>query len=61
VNPDLVVLDKEGKPYSVRYDQESITRLTRRISTGDLSFFRRNLAFLADHNFFYPFDPQNPR
>jgi uncharacterized coiled-coil protein SlyX len=21
VNPDLVVLDKEGKPYSVRYDQ----------------------------------------
>ena len=21
MNPDLVVLDKEGKPYSVRYDQ----------------------------------------
>jgi hypothetical protein len=21
VNPDLVVRDKEGKPYSVRYDQ----------------------------------------
>ena len=23
VNPDLVVRDKEGKPYSVRYDQEN--------------------------------------
>jgi hypothetical protein len=21
INPDLVVCDKEGKPYSVRYDQ----------------------------------------
>jgi len=27
VNPDLVVRDKEGKPYSVRYDQVNATLL----------------------------------
>ncbi len=27
MNPDLVVRDKEGKPYSVRYDQVNATML----------------------------------
>ena len=39
VNPDLVVRDKEGKPYSVRYDQVNAMLLNE--------FLKEHTAFLA--------------
>jgi hypothetical protein len=43
VNPDLVVRDKEGKPYSVRYDQVNAMLLNE--------FLKEHKAFIAEqHN-----------
>jgi len=43
VNPDLVVRDKEGKPYSVRYDQVNAMLLNE--------FLKEHKAFVAEqHN-----------
>jgi hypothetical protein len=41
VNPDLVVRDKEGKPYSVRYDQVNAMLLNE--------FLKEHKAFLEEH------------
>jgi len=41
VNPDLVVRDKQGKPYSVRYDQVNAMLLNE--------FLKEHRAFLAEH------------
>jgi len=41
VNPDLVVRDKEGKPYSVRYDQINAMLLNE--------FLKEHNAFLEEH------------
>src|SRR5438045_3544431 len=41
VNPDLVVRDKEGKPYSVRYDQVNVMLLNE--------FLKEHKAFLEEH------------
>jgi septal ring factor EnvC (AmiA/AmiB activator) len=40
VNPDLVVRDKEGKPYSVRYDQVNAMLLNE--------FLKEHKAFLEE-------------
>ena len=40
VNPDLVVRDKEGKPYSVRYDQVNAMLLNE--------FLKEHQAFLEE-------------
>jgi hypothetical protein len=40
VNPDLVALDKEGKPYSVRYDQVNAMLLNE--------FLKEHKAFVAE-------------
>jgi septal ring factor EnvC (AmiA/AmiB activator) len=40
VNPDLVVLDKEGKPYSVRYDQVNAMLLNE--------FLKEHKAFVEE-------------
>jgi hypothetical protein len=42
VNPDLVVLDKEGKPYSVRYDQVNAMLLNE--------FLKEHKAFLEEQH-----------
>jgi hypothetical protein len=41
VNPDLVVRDKEGKPYSVRYDQVNAMLLNE--------FLKEHRAFIEEH------------
>ena len=41
VNPDLIVRDKEGKPYSVRYDQVNAMLLNE--------FLKEHKAFLEEH------------
>jgi hypothetical protein len=41
VNPDLVVRDKEGKPYSVRYDQVNAMLLNE--------FLKEHEAFIEEH------------
>jgi hypothetical protein len=41
VNPDLVVREKEGKPYSVRYDQVNAMLLNE--------FLKENKAFVEEH------------
>ena len=41
VNPDLVVRDKEGKPYSVRYDQVNAMLLNE--------FLKQHKAFVEEH------------
>jgi hypothetical protein len=41
VNPDLVVRDKEGKPYSVRYDQVNAMLLNE--------FLKQHRGFLKEH------------
>ncbi len=41
VNPDLVIRDKEGKPYSVRYDQVNAMLLNE--------FLKEHKAFLEEH------------
>jgi len=41
VNPDLVVRDKEGKPYSVRYDQVNAMLLNE--------FLKEHRAFVEEH------------
>jgi hypothetical protein len=41
VNPDLVVRDKKGKPYSVRYDQTNAMLLNE--------FLKQHKAFLEEH------------
>jgi hypothetical protein len=41
VNPDLVVRDKDGKPYSVRYDQVNAMLLNE--------FLKEHNAFLEEH------------
>ena len=41
VNPDLVVRDKEGKPYSVRYEQVNVMLLNE--------FVKEHKAFLEEH------------
>jgi hypothetical protein len=41
VNPDLVVRDKEGKPYSVRYDQVNAMLLNE--------FLKEHKAFVEEH------------
>jgi hypothetical protein len=41
VNPDLVVRDKEGKPYSVRYDQVNAMLLNE--------FLKEYEAFIEEH------------
>jgi len=40
VNPDLVVRDKEGKPYSVRYDQVNAMLLNE--------FLKEHRAFIGE-------------
>jgi hypothetical protein len=40
VNPDLVVRDKEGKPYSVRYDQVNAMLLNE--------FLKEHKAFVEE-------------
>ncbi len=40
VNPDLVVRDKEGKPYSVRYDQVNAMLLNE--------FLKQHKAFVEE-------------
>src|SRR5205823_9556788 len=42
VNPDLVVRDKEGKPYSVRYDQINAMLLNE--------FLKEHQAFLEEQH-----------
>jgi hypothetical protein len=42
VNPDLVVLDREGKPYSVRYDQVNAMLLNE--------FLKEHKAFLEEQH-----------
>jgi hypothetical protein len=42
VNPELVVLDKEGKPYTVRYDQVWNMLLNE--------FLKEHKAFIEEHN-----------
>jgi trimeric autotransporter adhesin len=41
INPDLVIRDKEGKPYSVRYDQVNAMLLNE--------FLKEHKAFLEEH------------
>jgi hypothetical protein len=41
VNPDLVVRDKEGKPYSVRYDQVNAMLLNE--------FLKEHKVFVEEH------------
>jgi predicted ribosome quality control (RQC) complex YloA/Tae2 family protein len=41
VNPDLVVRDKDGKPYSVRYDQVNAMLLNE--------FLKEHEAFIEEH------------
>ena len=41
VNPDLIVRDKEGKPYSVRYEQVNAMLLNE--------FLKEHKAFLEEH------------
>jgi trimeric autotransporter adhesin len=41
VNPDLVVRDKEGRPYSVRYDQVNAMLLNE--------FLKERTAFVKEH------------
>jgi len=41
VNPDLVVRDKEGKPYSVRYDAVNAMLLNE--------FLKQHKAFVQEH------------
>jgi hypothetical protein len=41
VNPDLIVRDKEGKPYSVRYDQVNAMLLNE--------FLKEHKAFVEEH------------
>jgi hypothetical protein len=58
VNPDLVVRDKEGKPYSVRYDQVNAMLLNeflkahRKIEELEATVTRQQKSFeatLAEH------------
>jgi hypothetical protein len=42
VNPDLVVRDKEGKPYSVRYDQVNTLLLNE--------FLKEHRAFVEEQH-----------
>jgi hypothetical protein len=42
VNPALVLPDKEGKPYSVRYDQVNAMLLNK--------FLKEHRAFVAEHH-----------
>jgi hypothetical protein len=42
VNPDLIVRDKDGKPYSVRYDQVNAMLLNE--------FLKEHKAFVQEHH-----------
>jgi hypothetical protein len=49
VNPDLVVRDKEGKPYSVRYDQVNAMLLNEFLKEHrDVQELKKEVAALTE-------------